>query len=40
MKLQCPCGAKYDFEITPDMVRQPVKLVCASCGLDSSDFVK
>ena len=39
MKLQCPCGAKYNFEITPDMARNPVRFVCESCGLDSSDFL-
>jgi PQQ-like domain len=39
MKLQCACGAKYAFDITPEMTREPVKFVCPSCGLDSSDFV-
>ena len=37
MKLQCACGAKYAFDATPEML--PVKFVCPSCGLDSSDFV-
>jgi hypothetical protein len=39
MKLQCPCGAKYSFDITPEMAREPVRFVCPSCGYDSSDFV-
>ncbi len=39
MKLQCPCGAKFDFTVTPEMARQPVRCVCEQCGLDSSDFV-
>ncbi len=39
MKLQCPCGAKYAFEISPEMVQNPVKFVCPTCGLDSSEFV-
>jgi hypothetical protein len=39
MKLQCACGAKYAFDITPEMAREPVKFICPSCGLDSSDFV-
>ena len=39
MKLQCPCGAKYNFDIMPDMARNPVRFVCESCGLDSSDFL-
>jgi hypothetical protein len=37
MKIQCACGAKYEFDATPEML--PVKFVCPSCGLDSSDFV-
>jgi len=39
MKLQCPCGAKYSFDITPEMAREPVKFVCPGCGFDASDFV-
>ena len=39
MKLQCSCGAKYALDATPEMLNQPVKFVCPSCGLDSSDFV-
>ena len=39
MKIQCDCGAKYAFDVSPEMVRQPVKFVCSGCGLDSSDRV-
>ena len=39
MKLQCPCGAKYSFDITPEMAREPVQFVCPTCGFDASDFV-
>ena len=39
MKLQCSCGAKYAFDATPEMLQHPVKFICPSCGLDSSDFV-
>src|SRR5579859_3386070 len=39
MKIQCSCGVKYEFELTPDMKRGPVKFVCPACGLDSSEFV-
>ena len=39
MKLQCPCGARFDFAVTPDLARNPVRFVCDQCGLDSSDFV-
>ena len=39
MKIQCNCGAKYVIEIQPEMLAQPVKFVCSSCGLDASAFV-
>ncbi|HWI59232.1 MAG TPA: hypothetical protein VNZ22_18540, partial [Bacillota bacterium] len=39
MKLQCSCGAKYAFDVTPEMANNPVKFVCPACGLDSSAFV-
>ena len=39
MKLQCSCGAKYTFEVTPDMAQQPVHFVCSACGLDASEYV-
>ncbi len=39
MKIQCSCGAKYSFEVTPEMARNPMRFVCQSCGLDSSDVV-
>jgi hypothetical protein len=39
MKIQCACGAKYSFDATPEMLQNPVKFVCPSCGLDSSDYV-
>jgi len=39
MKIQCSCGAKYAFDVQPEMLSKPVRFVCASCGLDSSAFV-
>src|ERR1043166_6990353 len=39
MKLQCSCGAKYEFELTPAMSNRPVKFVCPACGVDASEFV-
>ena len=39
MKIQCSCGTKYAFEITPDMVANPVRLVCQNCGADNSAAV-
>ncbi len=39
MKVQCSCGVKYEFEITPEMRTRPVKFVCPTCGLNASEFV-
>jgi len=39
MKIQCPCGTKYAFDVTPEMAQTPVQFVCQVCGLDASDFV-
>ena len=39
MKIQCSCGSKYEFEVTPAMASQPVRFVCPACGLDASEFV-
>src|SRR5689334_4399855 len=37
MKIQCSCGAKYEFEVTPDMAQRPVQFTCPSCGGDLSE---
>jgi len=39
MKIRCSCGTKYEFDVTPDMAQSPVRFVCQSCGLDSSEYV-
>lgn len=39
MKVQCSCGAKYQFELRSEMRDNPVKFVCPACGRDASDFV-
>jgi hypothetical protein len=39
MKIECSCGAKYQFELRPEMKDQPVSFVCPACGVDSSAFV-
>lgn len=39
MKIECSCGAKYEFEVRPEMHDHPVKFVCPACGLDASEFV-
>jgi endogenous inhibitor of DNA gyrase (YacG/DUF329 family) len=39
MKIQCSCGTKYSFEVTPEMARNPIRFVCQNCGLDSSEYI-
>ena len=39
MKVQCSCGAKYVFDITPAMRSNPVQFTCPACGTDASQFV-
>ena len=39
MKVQCACGAKYEFDLTPAMATSPVKFICPACRLDASEFV-
>src|SRR5437867_3642111 len=39
MKIQCSCGIKYAFEVTPEMARTPIKFICQKCGVDSSEMV-
>lgn len=39
MKVQCACGAKYEFDLAPIMTTSPVKFICPACGLDASEFV-
>ena len=39
MKIQCSCGAKYSFDISPAMAQTPVRFVCPACGVDASEMV-
>jgi len=39
MKIACACGTKYSFDLTPEMVREPIRFVCQNCGVDSSEMV-
>src|SRR5438093_13356349 len=36
MKVQCQCGTKYAFDVTPEMARDPVRFICPGCGMDLS----
>ena len=39
MKIQCSCGIKYAFDVTPEIARAPIKFICQKCGVDSSEMV-
>ena len=39
MKIQCSCGSKYSFDVTPESAANPVRFICPNCGVDSSDAV-
>lgn len=39
MKIQCSCGTKLAFDITPDMAVNPVVCICPTCGADNSAVV-
>src|SRR5258705_8933784 len=36
LKIQCNCGAKYAFEVTPESATTPIQFICPNCGLDNS----
>jgi hypothetical protein len=36
MKVICDCGAKYAFDATPEMLRNPIQFACPTCGVDLS----
>ena len=36
MKIQCRCGAKFAFEVTPEMAETSQRFVCPACGADDS----
>jgi hypothetical protein len=36
MKIQCNCGTKYAFDVTPEMAANPVSFICQNCGADNS----
>jgi len=39
VKIQCACGAKFSFDITPEMATAAVQFVCPTCGLNSTSLV-
>ncbi|MGC3956787.1 MAG: hypothetical protein QM813_02130 [Verrucomicrobiota bacterium] len=40
MKVICDCGAKYAFDATPEMVRNPLTFACPACGVDLSPRIQ
>lgn len=40
MKVICDCGAKYGFDATPEMARNPITFACPTCGVDLSPRIK
>ena len=36
MKIQCRCGAKFAFDVTPEMAAAPQRFICPGCGVDDS----
>jgi len=38
LKLQCPCGARFAFEVEPVEGRMPVPVHCPVCGIDATDL--
>ncbi len=40
MKVICDCGAKYAFDATPEMVRNPLTFACPTCGVDLSPRIQ
>jgi PQQ-like domain len=36
MKIQCRCGAKFAFDVTPEMAAAPQRFICPACGADDS----
>ena len=38
VKVQCPCGTRYAFDIEPVYGRMPVRVNCPGCGADGTDF--
>src|SRR6266516_4067641 len=37
MKVQCSCGAQYEFEVTPELAQGPVQFTCPACQGDLSE---
>jgi len=38
IKVQCPCGTRYAFDVEPVYDRMPVRVNCPGCGADGTDL--
>jgi hypothetical protein len=38
VKVQCPCGTRFEFEVEPVNERMPVPINCPGCGVDATDL--
>ncbi len=38
IKVQCPCGTRFEFEVEPVHERMPVPINCPACGADATDL--
>jgi hypothetical protein len=38
VKVQCPCGTRYAFDVEPLNGRMPVQIKCPGCGADGTDL--
>jgi hypothetical protein len=38
VKVYCPCGAKFEFEVEPVNERMPVSISCPVCGADATEL--
>ena len=38
IKIQCPCGSKYSFEVDPVEGRMPFAVNCPTCNADGTDL--
>jgi len=36
IKVQCPCGTRFEFEVEPVNGRMPMPINCPSCGADAT----
>src|SRR5690349_18446807 len=38
VKVTCPCGTRYEFEVEPEHERMPWAVSCPECGADGTEL--